>query len=299
MLLSMRTGRQLRSGDVMLRLLFFVSTLLSSLLMISPGALSLKDELDGARMACPPCEENGSEISGLLREADALYESFKPEEALKELSKVLQMDPENHGALSKTSRAYIDIGDMIPESTPDWQKKRLKKYSIAEQYARKAIKADPDSTWGHFYVAASLGKTALLSSVPKQLELSREIRQQVETAIALDPQNGFAYHVYGIWHRKMAEIGQMKRMVVAVLYWDSVPKGKLQKSVEYLREAISLNPTVIVSHWELAKTYVVMQKWQLARQSLDAVLELPIELSDDHLHKKNAEKLLQEIKDRP
>jgi tetratricopeptide (TPR) repeat protein len=283
----------------MFRMLFFVSSLLVSLLMMCPGALSLADELDGARRACPPCEEDGSEISGLLQKADALYESFQPEEALKELFKVLQMEPDHHGALSRASRAYIDIGDMVPESTPDWQKKRLKQYSIAEQYARQAIEADPDSTWGYFYVAASLGKTALLSPISKQLDLSREIRRQVEKAITLDPQNGFAYHVYGIWQRKMAEIGRMKRLFAAVLYRDSVPKGTLQKSEEYFKKAVLLNPTVIVSHWELARTYVAMQKWQLARQSLETVLELPIQFSDDHLHKKNAERLLQEIKDRP
>jgi tetratricopeptide (TPR) repeat protein len=282
----------------MLRQSFFRAVFLSVFLVAYLGAFSLADQLDGGSRACPPCNDDGSEISRLLQKADALYDSFKTEEALQELFKVLRMDPENHGALSRASRAYIDIGDMIPETTPDWQKKRLKQYAIAEEYARKAVKADPDSTWGHFYVAASLGKIALLSPISKQIELSREIRWQAEKAIALDPQNGFAYHVYGIWHREMAQIGQMKRMLAAVWYWDPIPKGTLQKSEEYLKKAISLNPTVIVSHWELAKTYMAMQKWELARRSLKTVLRLPIQFSDDHLHKKNAEKLLQEIRDR-
>src|SRR5439155_6032784 len=84
----------------------------------------------------------------------------------------------------------------------------------------------------------------------------REIREAIEKAIALDPQNGFTYHVYGIWHRKMAEIGKTERLFAAVLYGRSVPKGSLDQSIDYLRKAVALDPTVIASRLELAKSYV-------------------------------------------
>lgn len=262
------------------------------------STLSEANQLDGGRVGCPHCNNDGSEVSQLLQKADSLYDSFKPKEALKELLKVLQWDPQNHEALSKLSRVYIDFGDMIPESTPNWQDQRLKQYLIAEEYARRAVKADPNGTWGHFYVAASLGKIALQSSIPKQIDLSREIREEVEKAIALDPQNGYAYHVYGVWHRKMAEIGKMSRMLSFAVLWRSVPRGSMERSVEYLKKAISLNPTVISHHLELAKTYMAMGKWQLARSSLKSVQELPIQFSDDPINKREGQQLLQEIKDR-
>lgn len=259
-------------------------------------ASSDSHQLDG-RVGCPHCKNDGSEVSQLLQKADALYADLKPKEALRELLKVLQLDPQNHEALSKVSRVYIDFGDVIPESGPDWQEKRLKQYLVAEEYARKAVKADPNGTWGHFYVAASLGKIALLSSIPKQIDLAQEIRTEVEKALALDPQNGYAYHVYGVWHRRMAEIGRMSRLLSVAILWRSVPKGSLEKSAEYLRRAIFLNPTVISHHLELAKTYAAMGKWQLARGSLKSVQELPIQFSDDPANKREAQQLLQEIKD--
>lgn len=255
-------------------------------------------EVDGGRIGCPTCKNDGSEISQLLQKADALYAAFKPKEALNELLKVLQLDPQNHEALSKIARVYVDFGDMIPENGSDWQERRLKQYSIAEEYARKAVKADPNGTWGHFYVAASLGKIAMLSSIPRQIDLAKEIRVEVEKAIALDPQNGYAYHVYGVWHRRMAEIGQMSRLLSLAVLWRSVPNGSLEKSVEYLQKAISLNPTVISHHLELAKSYMAMGRWQLARNSLKSALELPIQFSDDALNKREAQRLLQEIKER-
>jgi tetratricopeptide (TPR) repeat protein len=241
---------------------------------------------------------DGSPISRSLEKADELYASFKTKEALDELLKVLQLDPQNTEAFSKISRVYMDFGDMIPESSSDWQGKRLKQYQIAEDYARRAVKANPNNTWGHFYVAASLGKIAMLSPIPKQIDLSREIQTEVEKAIALDPENGFAYHVYGVWQRKTAEIGQMSRVAASLFLWRSVPKGSMGKSVDYLNKAISLNPAVISHRLELAKTYIALGKWQLARSSLKTAQELPIQFSDDHLNKKEALQLLQEIKDR-
>jgi tetratricopeptide (TPR) repeat protein len=193
---------------------------------------------------------------------------------------------------------YIDFGDMIPESAPDWESKRIAQYQIAEQYARRAVKADPKSTWGYFYVAASLGSMARLSPVAKQIDLAGEIRGYIEKALALDPQNGFAYHLYGVWHRKMAEVGKMRRVLASVFLGQAPPSGTVEKSIEYLKKAVALNPTVIVSRLELARSYAAAENWALARASLVSIRELPVQFSDDAKHKRDAERLLEEIKDR-
>jgi tetratricopeptide (TPR) repeat protein len=250
------------------------------------------------RVGCPHCVNDGSEVSQLLQQFDALYAAFKPKEAHKAVMRVLELEPNNTEALSKASRVYIELGDIIPENETGWQEKRLKQYRIAEDYARKAVQADPNNTWGHFYVAASLGKTAAHSSVSKQIDLADEIRSAVEKAIASDPQNGFAYHVYGVWHRKMAEIGKASRFLASTFLRRSVPKGSLSTSVEYLHKAISLNPTVVSHHVELGKTYVALGKLDLARASLKSSLAHPIQFSDDAANKKEAEQLLRELKDR-
>jgi tetratricopeptide (TPR) repeat protein len=250
------------------------------------------------RLGCPHCINDGSEVSQLLQQSDALYVAFKPKEALKPLLRVLELEPNNQEALAKAARVYIEFGDIIAETEPGWQEKRLQQYRSAEDYARKAVKADPNNTWGHFYVAASLGKMAALSSVSKQIDLADEIRSAVEKAIACDPQNGFAYHVYGIWHRRMAQVGQTSRFVASAFLGRSVPIGNLTTSVEYFQKAIGLNPKIISHHLELGKTYIAMGKWDLARASLKSSLIYPIQFSDDPNHKKEAEKLLREIKDR-
>ncbi len=246
----------------------------------------------------PCCRNETADTAQLHKNAERLYSQFKPKEAAGELLKILQLDPRDFEAITKLSRAYLDIGDMIPESSPDWREKRIKEYRKAEEYARQAININPNSTWGHFYVAASLGDIALVSPVPKQIDLAAEIRSALEKAITLDPKNGFAYHVYGIWHRKMAEIGKTKRLFASILYGRSPPSGNLEKSIEYLKKAVALNPEVIASRLELAKSYMAAEDWPMARSSLMPIRQLPVQFSDDAQHKQHAEQLLEEIKDR-
>ena len=250
------------------------------------------------RVGCPHCVNDGSETSYLLQQADSLYAAFKTHEALHALGRVLQLDPNNFEALAKSARGHIDIGDLIPDSDPNAREKKLKEYRTAEDYARRAVKIDPQNTWGHFYVAASLGKIASQSPTAKQIDLAGEIRSEVEKAIEADSQNGFAYHIYGVWHRRMAEVGNTSRMLASAFLWRSVPRGDLNTSVDYLKKAIALNPTVISHHLEIAKTYIDLGKYDLARTSLKTSLAQPIQFSDDANHKREAEKLLAEISDR-
>lgn len=247
---------------------------------------------------CLNCKANGAEIAQLIKQADRLHAEFKPREAAAELQKVLQVEPRNIEALAKLSRAHIDIGDSIPESSADWRERRIREYRQAETYARQAIKADPNSTWGYFYVAASLGTMSGLLPVAKQVEIAEEIRGAAEKAIALDPQNGFAYHALGVWHRRLAEIGEASRVVASIWYGRTLPKGDLDKSVEFLKKAVSLNPHVIVSRLELARTHAAREEWSAARAQLKFVADLPIRFSDDAQHKQKGQELLEEIKNR-
>lgn len=246
----------------------------------------------------PCCKSENPQTAQLRSNAERLYAQFKPKEAAAELQKILQIDPRDFEATTKLSRAYLDIGDMIPETTADWREKRMKEYRKAEEYARQAIQLNPNSTWGHFYVAASLGSIALVSSTSRQIDLAAEIRSAVEKAITLDPKNGFAYHVYGIWHRKMAEIGKASRLLASVVFGRSLPSGNLETSVEYLKKAVALNPHVIASRLELAKSYMALENWPMARSALAAIRDMPSQFSDDAKHKRRAEQLLEEIKDR-
>jgi len=267
---------------------------------VAGAATSEQAARDGAaaqiRQGC--CSPNGGEIERLHHVADRLYAQFKPREAAAELRKILRLDHHNFQALVKLARAHIDIGDSIPEDGADSRERKIKEYQQAEDYARRALKVDPGSTWGYFWVAAAVGNIAMVSPTARQIELAGEIRDHVEKALSLDPENGFAHHVYGVWHRKMAEIGVASRAIAPLIYGRSLPAGSLDKSIEYLKRAIAFNPTVIVSRLELARSLIAREEWEAARRWLRSALELPVQFSDDAKHKRAAERLLRDIQDR-
>ena len=141
----------------------------------------------------------------------------------------------------------------------------------------------------------ALAKLAEFADLKTQITMAREIRKQADRAIALDPDNGFAYHVLGVWHRRLAEINKLERLLALLFLQESVPAGHRDDSVRYLKKAIRHNPDIITHHLELAKTYQTLGKMELAREHLITVDKLPVQFSDDGLHKRNAEKLLQDL----
>ena len=239
--------------------------------------------------------EVGEEITAAVARAAALYREFKAREALAELENALTLAPDHPEALIWTARSHIDVGDLVPETVPEWEKKRVEQYRAAERYARAAVRINPESTWPHFFLAVALAKLADFSTIENQIAMAGEIRGEVDKAIALDPDNGFAYHILGVWHRRMAEINRTERLLARLFLLKSVPAGHLDDSVRYLEKALEHNPDVITHHLELAKTYHALGKTELARKHLVDVDALPVRFSDDGLHKRKARELLQEL----
>ena len=239
--------------------------------------------------------ETGREVAGTVARAIALYGEFRSREALTLLQRALAVAPKHPEVLIWTARTYVDVGDLIPESVPHWQAKRVEQYRAAERYAHAAARVRPESTWPHFFLAVALGKLAEFSGTKEQIALAKEIRKAVDKAIALDPDNGFAYHVLGVWHRRLAEINAVERLLARVFLQRSVPAGRMEESARLLEKALRYNPDIIIHHLELAKTYRALGKTDLAMKHLVTVDRLPARFSDDGVHKRNARKLLQAI----
>ena len=131
------------------------------LIVLITAWLALSASVTRAGETASPDENKASaENAQLQKNAERLYFQFKPREAAAELQKILQTDDRNFEALTKLARAYIDIGNAIPENGSNWKERKLKEYSTAEEFARKALKLDPNSTWSYFWVAASVGSVA-------------------------------------------------------------------------------------------------------------------------------------------
>lgn len=230
-----------------------------------------------------------------LRQGDEYYGQFDDQKALEEYLLAVSAEPANYEALWKAARGYIDVADLLSPAEKGFQEKQKKMYQDAQKYARKAVEVNPNDTWGHFYLSAAMGKYVLLLGKKEQVDMSRTIKAEIEKAIELDDTNDYAYHALGRWHRRMAEIGGMKRFFGGILY-GSIPRGSFEESEKFLLKAVELRPDYINHHLELGRTYVALEKYDLAREEFQKCLDLPVSTSKDNLLKEEARAELEKTK---
>src|SRR4030065_2345541 len=184
-------------------------------------------------ISAPLC---GQTAADQIRQGDEYYAQFNDQKALEEYLAAAQAEPENYEALWKTARAYFDLGDLMDPKDDSAKEKQRQFFTESLGYARKAVRANPNDTWGHFFVSAAQGKYVLTRSKKEQVNASKAIKATIEKAIELDPNNDLAYHALGIWHRTMADIGGAQRFLGGVIY-GSTPKGTNEGAEESMQTA--------------------------------------------------------------
>jgi tetratricopeptide (TPR) repeat protein len=128
----------------------------------------------------------------------------------------------------------------------------------------------------------------------EKINLSKEIKAEADTAVALNPQADLAYHVLGRWHQNLANLGGVLRFFAKVLY-GGAPPGSNEEAVAMFKKAIEINPNHIEHYLELARTYEFMDREDLMKEPLQKVLALPNVEEKDPTFKKEAEEMLKDI----
>ncbi len=225
-----------------------------------------------------------------LAKGDSAYAKFDNPAALEAYQKAVEVTPTNYEALWKLSRAYVDVGETLKDKD---QRKRY--YQKAEEYARKAIEVNPNGAKGHLYLSVALGRVALDASPKERIRMSKEIKAEVDKALALDPNDDIAWHVLARWHRKLSTLSWIEKKF-ANLFLGGVPKeASIQKAVEAFQKAIAINPNHINHHLQLAITYEKMGEKAKAIEEYKTVLQLPIKDADDPEHKAYAQERLEDL----
>ena len=231
------------------------------------------------------------EIPILLAMGDEAYSTFDNKLALEYYSKVLAQDSTNYEALWKTSRAYVDVGETLPDA-----EQRKVYYKNAEKAALKATEINPEGAKGFLFLSVALGRVALDAGKKEQVQMSKDVKAAVDKSLALDPNDDIAWHVLGRWHRKMATLNWVQRNF-ANIFLGGVPKeASVQSSAECFQKAIELNPGHINHHLELGLTYEELKMKDKAIAAYQQVLELPKKDADDDNYKKQAEERLKDLK---
>lgn len=239
---------------------FFSSGRTSQAAAILVGVLLL-----GAGLGAPSRAQTPS-----FRVVDSLRTAGQFQAALARLAELPQSQARSVDVLWRRSLFWSDYG--LSRFYSDDDQAARSAYRKSRRWAEKALAADSNSAWAHLARTAAAGRAALLPDGNRaKIRRSRAVKRHADRVLELDSTMAPAYHVRGVWHGKVADLGVILRAAVRVVY-GGLPEASLEKAVADLTRAIELEPRA-ASHLELGKVYQKMGRTEAARTHLQAALE--------------------------
>lgn len=198
-----------------------------------------------------------------------LYDQGRLDEARIAYLHALEAEPGDHRVLIELARTESELGEGQQGES------RRKLVAAAVEHARTAAATRPDVAECHLTLAIALGRQAMREGPRTRLSLAREVKAEVDRAIELDPDNGFAYLVRGMWNREVSSLNLFERFAASTVL-GGVPKGaSMEGAVHDLRKSVALSPTVVLPWLELGRTYAELGRRDEAREALEKSIALP------------------------
>jgi len=130
---------------------------------------------------------------------------------------------------------------------------------------------------GYKWLAIALGAQAKESDTKAQIRLSREVKESIEKAIALPPEDDIDYLVLSHWHTKVSALDFFARTVAKIVY--VFCRTPLTGRKSYCR-AIALRDR-IAHRYTWAKVYERMDRREDAKGSMQMALLLPVTFPEE------------------
>ncbi|MGA9408092.1 MAG: hypothetical protein WBW71_13245 [Bacteroidota bacterium] len=234
-----------------------------------------------------------NDIDSLIAASDYYStKTFENEKSLDVLMKAYAADSNNYEILWRISRAYADIGELLPTMTQEEKTKQLETYQKSLDFAELAVKANPNATMGYTRRAIANGRVALFKGVWDSIDLVKQVRADCEKAIELDKNNPTAYYVLGRTNAKLCEKPKIIRWPLG-LSW-----ANYEDALANYEKAIALKPTFIMYRLDAARAYTEVDEYDKAKEQLTKIATLPTENQSDNQFRREAKDLLEQIKDK-
>ncbi|MDB4915884.1 MAG: hypothetical protein JWM95_3528 [Gemmatimonadetes bacterium] len=221
---------------------------------------------------------------------DRDHTSINAPSALHHYEEAIKADPKSYEGLWKATREAVDVGEYNPD-----EKERDRLYSIAEQYARRAVEANPGDPEGHAQLARALGRKALSLGKRDQVRYAADVRTAALDALKINPKHPGALHVMGKWNYEVLRLNGMVRFMAKTFLggkiFDSATWDEAQR---YMEESTAQEPARIIHHLDLARVYAARGNRNKAQEQYDLVIKGTVA---DYNDKKYQAEAAEEIKD--
>lgn len=210
--------------------------------------------------------------------------------ALLHFQAALEQDSSNYEANWRAALTLGLMGDPYPVSVKSAKRDSL--YARAERYAQRAVVADPAGADGHFALAASLGRAALMVGPEERIRRAAIIRSEALRTIALNPRHDGAYHILGRWNAEIMRLPAISRFFAKNFLGARVfNQASWTKAIYYMEKAVALDPGRIYHHLALADIYADRKRLRDADTQLRLVDSLPVREAMDTNYKQQAASL--------
>jgi len=198
--------------------------------------------------------------------------------ALHHYEEAIKLEPKSYDALWKASREAVDVGEYAPPAERDAD------YTLAEQYARRAVEANAGDAEGHFNLARALGRRALSLGKRDRVKYAGDVRTHALEALKLNPKHPGALHVMGMWNYNVMSLSGMTRFMAKTFLGGKVfDSANWDDAQRYMEESVATDPGRLVHHLDLARVYVARGDKTKAAEQYELVIKGPrTEYNDRH-----------------
>jgi tetratricopeptide (TPR) repeat protein len=218
-------------------------------------------------------------------------EARNAQEALKEYSAALALDPKNYEALWRAALTEVDLGEFEPNEA-----RRKALYQSADQHANAAVAINPDGAQGHFALARALGRTALSLGSRDRVKYAKDVREQALICLKIEPKHAGCLHVMGVWNAEVMRLSGISRFIAKNLLGGKVfGEASWEKAKDYMLQAVDADPRRITHRLDLGRIYADMGLKQEAKSQFEAVINGEVIDYNDPHYKQQAQEALKKL----
>ncbi len=230
-----------------------------------------------------------------IARGDSAHAALNASAALGDYEAAIKVDTANAEALWKAAREAVDLGEAAGFEHQDHARDSL--YALAEQYATRAVQANPGEAVTHFTLAKALGRAALSKGGREKVGYAKRVRAEALEALKLDSLDDGAWDVMGMWNAEIMRLNGFLRFFAKTLLGGQVfGDANWDNAQRDLEHAVALAPRRIVHRLDLAGVYRDRGDKAKAREEYQQVLDLPATEFNDKYYKQQAEQALAKLK---
>jgi tetratricopeptide (TPR) repeat protein len=201
-------------------------------------------------------------------------------------------DTNSYDWLVKAASDAVDRGEFNPS---DEQRTAL--YKNAEQYARRAVAANPNDAEGHFELARAIGRNALTMGTRDRIKYAGVVRDEAIAALKLNPNHDGAMHIMGVWNAEVMRLNGFSRMIAKNFLGGQVfNAASWDSAATYLEKAVAVAPNRITHHLDLAAVYADRDLNTKAREQYEWIARATPAEYNDAKYKEEAARRLKELR---